>query len=107
MSEVVIRGTRLNVRSRAAVEMVERAAQLLPDEADQVLLASPGTQMSLSFDDLPPEQAQRVARAVVTVAAQMKREYGPVGAPPDDVEIAAQLTAVGMLVGAAYGRAGA
>jgi hypothetical protein len=102
MSEIVIRGTRLNVRSRAAVEMVERAAQLLTDPDDRALLASPAAQMSLCFDDLPPEQAERVAHAVVIVSGQMKGEYGPVGAPPDDVEIAAQLTAVGMLVGAAY-----
>lgn len=102
MSEVVIRGHHLPVRTRVAAELIGRAARMLPEREDQVLLSSVAAQMSLSFDDLPPAQARRVARAVVTVAGELRREFGAVGAPAADVEIAAQMTALGMLVGAAY-----
>ncbi len=102
MSEVVIRGHHLPVRTKVAAELIGRAAQLLSDSEDQVLLTSVAAHMSLSFDDLPPAQARRVARAVVTVADELKREFGAVGAPAAYVEVAAQMTALGMLVGAAY-----
>lgn len=105
MGEVVINGARLGVRGRAAAELVSRAAALVTEEEDRALLTAPAAQMSLSFDALPPAQARRVARAVDTVAEQLKQEHGMPGAPAEDVEIAAQMTALRILFGKVYGSA--
>lgn len=101
MAEVVVNGVHLPLRKMAAAELIRRAGELLPEQ-DGALLATPAMQMSLSLDAMEPAAAARVARAVVECVDGMRGEIRVLDASADEVEMAAQLTAVSMLVGRAY-----
>ncbi|GAA0606524.1 hypothetical protein GCM10009547_05600 [Sporichthya brevicatena] len=103
MSEVVVRGVRLPVRTPVAAALHRRVMELTQDPTDAAVLSRPGALMSLSFDELEPEQAARIGRAMVVAAAEVRRPYSVPGAPPADVEVAAQLAAVGMLLQRTFG----
>ena len=103
MGELVVRGIRLPLRTQVLVQLTERTAERTGDGADSWVLTKPASQMSLSLDDLAPEQIQRIARALVVVADEIRRPFSAPGASPQDVETAAQLAAIGMMVRRAYG----
>lgn len=103
MGEVVVNGARLPIRTGLLVELTQSAAQIAQDPADRALLTSPVAQMSLSFDGLDPDQARRIALAVVAATEQVSRTYHVAGGPPTNVEAAAQLAAIGMFVGRSFG----
>jgi hypothetical protein len=105
VGEVVVRGVRLPVRTQIAAELYRRAIELTGDASDRAVLGHPSALMSMSFDDLQPEQAVRIARAMVTAAEEIRRPYSVPGGSPADVETAAQLAAIGMIVARSYGLA--
>jgi hypothetical protein len=59
--------------------------------------------MSMTLDGLDPEQISRIAGVLVGVSEQIRRRHSAVGASQQDVEIAAQLAAIAMMVRRAYG----
>jgi hypothetical protein len=103
MGEIVVRGLRLPLRTQVLVELTERTAGRTGDPADRPVLTTPAQQMSLSLDHLDPEQVRRIAQTLVIVADEIRRPFSAVGASPQEVETAAQLAAIGMLVRRAYG----
>ncbi|HVE26651.1 MAG TPA: hypothetical protein VNC22_14680 [Sporichthya sp.] len=103
MGEMVVRGIRLPLRTQVLVQLTERVAERTGEDADRAVLTRPAAQMSLSLDTLEPEQISRIARALVVVADELRRPYSAPGASQADVETAAQLAAIGMMVRRAYG----
>ena len=103
MGEVVVNGAHLPIRTSVLVELTSAAADIAQDWDDRAVLTSPVAQMSLSFDGLEPDQARRIALAVVAASERVRRSYSTAGQPPSDVEAAAQLAAIAMFVGRAYG----
>jgi hypothetical protein len=103
MGEVVVRGLQLPLRTQVLVELTRRVADRTGDPADRPVLTTPAQQMSLTLDNLPPEQIQRIAQTLVIVADEIRRPFSAVGASQQEVETAAQLAAIGMLVRRAYG----
>lgn len=103
MGEVVVNGAHLPIRTSVLAELTASAAEIAQDTEDRAVLTHPVAQLSLSFDSLDPDQARRVALAVVAATEQVRRSYSIAGAPPADVEAAAQLAAIGMFVGRSFG----
>ncbi len=103
MGEVVVRGARLPIRNSVLAEVTASAAQIAQEVEDRAVLTSQVAAISLSFDGLDQDQARRIALAVVAATEQVRRSYSVLGAPPADVEAAAQLAAIGMFLGRTYG----
>lgn len=103
VGEVVVNGARLPIRNSVLAELARTAAALTPDGSDQALLTSTTAQISLSLDGLAPEQASRIARAMVVAAEEVRRPYSVAGAPAGDVETAAQLAAIGIVLSRSFG----
>jgi hypothetical protein len=103
VGEVVVNGAHLPIRTSVLVELTTCAAELAQDWDDRAVLISPVSQMSLSLDGLQPDQARRIALVVVAASERVRRSYSTAGQPPSDVEAAAQLSAIAMFVGRAYG----
>jgi hypothetical protein len=103
MGEIVVRGIRLPLRPAVLVELTETVAGRTGDVADRAVLTTPAAQMSLSLDHLEPEQVARIAYHLAGTAEQIRGRYSAPGASPTDVETAAQLAAVAMMVRRAYG----
>ena len=103
MGEVVVNGARLPIRNSVLAELTASAAQIAQELDDRAVLTSTVAQISLSFDGLDADQARRIALSVVAAAEQVRRSYSVSGAPPADVEAAAQLSAIGMFVGRSFG----
>ena len=103
MGEMVVRGIRLPLRTQVLVQLTERTADLTGDGGDRWVLTKPASQMSLTLDTLEPEQIARIARALVVAADEIRRPFSAPGASQQDVETAAQLAAIGMMVRRAYG----
>ena len=103
MGEVVVNGARLPIRNSVLAELTSSAAEIAQENADRAVLTSPAARVSLSFEGLEADQARRIALALVAATEQVRRSYSIAGAPPADVEAAAQLQAIGMFVGRSFG----
>jgi hypothetical protein len=103
MGEMVVRGIRLPLRTQVLVELTETVAGRTGDGADRAVLTTPAAQMSLSLDHLDPEQIARIAYHLANTAEQIRGRFSAPGASQTDVETAAQLAAIGMMVRRAYG----
>jgi len=103
MGEIVVRGLQLPLRTQVLVELTQTVAARTGDDADRAVLTTPAAQMSLTLDHLDPEQIHRIARTLVAVADEIRRPYMAAGGSQADVETAAQLAAIGMMVRRAYG----
>lgn len=103
MGEVVVNGARLPIRNSVLAQLTESASALTDDYSDRAHLSSVTAQISLSLDGLEPEQAQRLARAIVTAVGQVRQPFTVPGAPAADVEAAAQLSAIGIILSRSFG----
>jgi hypothetical protein len=103
VGEIVVRGIRLPLRPAVLVELTETVAGRTGDGADRAVLTTPAAQMSLSLDGLDPEQIRRIAAVLAGTAEEIRRRYSAPGGSQHDVETAAQLAAVAMMVRRAYG----
>lgn len=102
MGEIVVRGIRLPLRTHVLVELTLTVADRTGEAADRGVLVTPAQQMSLTLDGLDPDQIRRIAGALVLVADEMRRPYSVPGGSSADVEAAAQLAAIAMMVRRAY-----